>query len=307
MKLLQKHYQVEISDSPDFLFYDVHNSGMEHYLYKNCIKIFCTGECAYPNFNECDYAIGLADIQFGDRYCQCFYLEKNEALINRAPYKNKSIDDKKFCNFIYSNASVGYGAEFRQVFCKRLMEYKRVDCPGSVLNNMPKGSIINRHDKDFVSACQNFQQNYKFTIAFENVSALGYTTEKIVNPFIAGSIPIYWGNPGITDQFNANAFINVADDIEAAINRIIEIDQNDDLYREMLLTQPLKDMSLYTTDWIKKRNDFILNIIEHGTSLKRQEQLPCAKTSCYLAEHSRRLVKQYNFRQSFSRLYHKIR
>ena len=37
-----------------------------------------------------------------------------------------------------------------------------------------------------------FQQKHKFSIAFENTSYCGYCTEKIVEAFVAGTIPIYW-------------------------------------------------------------------------------------------------------------------
>ena len=59
------------------------------------------------------------------------------------------------------------------------------------------------------------------------------TNEKIVEAFIAGTIPIYWGNSKIAEEFNKNTFLNLNDfeSEEALIDKIIEIDQNDDLYK----------------------------------------------------------------------------
>jgi hypothetical protein len=74
---------------------------------------------------------------------------------------------------------------------------------------------------------------YKFNIAFENSSYPGYTTEKIVEPMLTHTIPIYWGNPLVGLDFNTNSFINVQDEDEA-IERIIAIDQSDDLYQEIM-------------------------------------------------------------------------
>jgi len=81
-----------------------------------------------------------------------------------------------------------------------------------------------------------FLRNYKFTIAFENSSHPGYTTEKILHPFVANSIPIYWGNPLVAKDFNPKSFINCHDYInfEEVIEKIIEIDTDDDLYQEYL-------------------------------------------------------------------------
>ena len=64
-KLLSQKYQIELSDSPDYLIYGLF--GMKHHTY-NCVKIFHTGENMVPNFNCCDYALGFHYISFKDRY-----------------------------------------------------------------------------------------------------------------------------------------------------------------------------------------------------------------------------------------------
>jgi len=85
----------------------------------------------------------------------------------------------------------------------------------------------------------DFIKDYKFVIAFENSSYPGYTTEKIIQPFIAQSIPIYWGNPRVSNDFNENAFIDATNQsFQDAIQQIIEIDNNDDKAIEMLM-QPV--------------------------------------------------------------------
>ena len=52
---------------------------------------------------------------------------------------------------------------------------------------------------------------YDFVIAFENSDIQGYITEKILNAFKSGAIPIYWGCQSITSLFNPKAFINIKD------------------------------------------------------------------------------------------------
>ncbi len=56
--------------------------------------------------------------------------------------------------------------------------------------------------------------DYTFTVAFENQTALGYVTEKLLEPLQAGSIPIYWGAAEAKSDFNPEAFI-FADDFES--------------------------------------------------------------------------------------------
>ena len=56
LQILKKYYEVEISEDPEYLFYN--ESDYEHLNY-DCIKIFYTGENIHPNFNFCDYALGF--------------------------------------------------------------------------------------------------------------------------------------------------------------------------------------------------------------------------------------------------------
>jgi Glycosyltransferase family 10 (fucosyltransferase) C-term len=51
--------------------------------------------------------------------------------------------------------------------------------------------------------------NYNFTIAFENTDHPGYITEKIIQAFIAGTIPLYWGGMEyLKETIPADCFIN---------------------------------------------------------------------------------------------------
>src|SRR5438046_2964543 len=136
-----------------------------------------------------------------------------------------------FCSFIASNTRHPRTTRKRNDFFRRLSRYKKVDAGGRAFNNMgyrvpggPWGKI-------------EFLKRYKFNIAFENASLPGYTTEKIVEPMAARCLPIYWGNPLIHREFNPKSFLNYFDfrDEAALIERIIELDQNDALYRQQIV------------------------------------------------------------------------
>ncbi|MCD7923293.1 MAG: glycosyltransferase family 10 [Bacteroides sp.] len=78
----------------------------------------------------------------------------------------------------------------------------------------------------------DFISKYKFNIAFENSSVLGYTTEKLMEPFIVDTVPIYWGNPEAYKDFNEKAFINVNvfSSLEEAAEFVVKVDSDDDAY-----------------------------------------------------------------------------
>ena len=75
-----------------------------------------------------------------------------------------------------------------------------------------------------------FERDYKFTMCFENTSSIGYTSEKIMEAFAGRTVPIYWGNPDIAEEFNPEAFINCHDfdSFEEVLEEIKRLDADDD-------------------------------------------------------------------------------
>ena len=262
---LEALYELEISEQPDFLFYSVYGTGREHFNYDNCVKILWCVEGVIPDFNECDYAIGSYPMSVGDRYLQIPYTGMNPDAQNREQYRDADIGSRKFCNFVYSNPDRGKGAIIRQEFCRKLMEYKHVDCPGKVLNNMPD-AIAPRHGKGWVQGKIDFIKNYKFTIAFENASMPGMITEKMTQAFEAGTVPIYWGDPYVTDVYNSDAFINCIDfnSWDDVIEKVKELDNDDEKYRKMLLTPPM--LPQYHQVGNEEIVKFLQYIIERGNT-----------------------------------------
>ncbi|MDD2539593.1 MAG: glycosyltransferase family 10 [Desulfuromonadaceae bacterium] len=227
--LLSKRYNILIdSTSPDYLIYSCY--GFDHLKY-DCVKIFYTAENLRPDFNLCDYAIGFDYLEFGDRYIRfpnyARYGDQFEQLENIR--KVTSLTDKdRFCNFLYSNAEADPA---RDQFFERLSEYKKVDSAGRHRNNMG-AKAGDRYDTNWRTSKIDFLKKYKFTIAFENSSSIGYTTEKIMHAFAAGSVPIYWGNPAIAKEFNKDSFVNCHDfsGFDQVISHVIQLDGNLERY-----------------------------------------------------------------------------
>ncbi len=72
--------------------------------------------------------------------------------------------------------------------------------------------------------------NYKFVIAMENKIDNGYITEKIINAFRSGAVPIFWGDAKYAKElFNEKAFIcvNDFDNLDDCANYIINLTDND--------------------------------------------------------------------------------
>ncbi len=227
-RILSKKYNVSISDEPDILFYSCYTS--DHVKYK-CIRIFYSAENVRPDFNACDFAITF-DYNNAKRHFRLplylLYMERYslKGIQLKIPTRQEAVaiwkKKTKFCCIIVSNPK----ATERIEFFEALNIVKRVDSGGRHLNNIG-GPVVDKTE---------FIKDYKFVISFENSSYDGYTTEKVVEPFYAGCIPIYWGNKLVEKDINGNRFVNIHNfpDYEAAIRRIIEIDSNDELAIDML-------------------------------------------------------------------------
>ncbi len=272
-QLLRTRFNVVISDTPDFLIYSWF--GKSHLKYK-CYRIFFSGENERPDFRICDFAFTFDHLDHPDHYrlpLYALYCEP-ETLIKRDFNADQVLaDKKKFCNFVYSN----HRCRKRNQLFRQLSKYKQVDSGGRYLNNI-WGPV---RDK------MAFIRQYKFTIAFENEASPGYTTEKIVQPMLAGSLPIYWGNPLVHLDFNPKSFISYYDygSNEALIERVMEIDQNDDLYLEYLRQPNYNDNQI--PDVIKAEN--VLRQFEYIFSTTR---VPVAvrRSRLYFVDQMRRYI-----------------
>ena len=85
--ILEKYYDVVITEKPDFLFYNVFGDNFKKY--KNCVKIYFTANVAAPNFNQCDYAMGFDFINFEDRYYRypLYFAEVDEKMNDKSKWE----------------------------------------------------------------------------------------------------------------------------------------------------------------------------------------------------------------------------
>ena len=258
-QILKKHFYVVFSDQPDYILYSCF--GYEHLKYNNCVKICFLGENLCPDFNLCDYAIAEEKLEFGDRYFRrtnSIELASYPSLYNRADRKHiKNENRDLFCSFAYSNSDAD---PFREKLFQAINQYKPVLCGGKLHHNF---EISHIEGNDFRTDRINHEKQFKFSIACENSSHPGYCTEKILISFIAGTIPIYWGDPCVKELYNEKAFINVSDysNLDDVVDVIKKIDTTPELYNEMICQPVFVDNWDYN-EFEKRFKSFLYHIFE---------------------------------------------
>ena len=108
-----------------------------------------------------------------------------------------------------------------------------------------------------------FLSYYKFSISMENSEGQGYISEKIIDSFIAGTIPIYYGGYMIDEFINLLSFILIKNEknMKEKIEYIKKIDNDEKLYKSIL------KKNLFINDTLpkiikKEQNEFFDNIFE---------------------------------------------
>ena len=260
--LLKEKYDIEISDDPDYLFFSIFGNSNMNYI---CKKICYLGENLEPPYHgshlhsvgfNCDYSFSFdANTYDGRNYRLPHYMLYNGYydLVNKKV--DESLLNRKFCNFIVSNA----GNPDRNNFFIKLSKYKRVDSGGKFLNNVG-GPIKNKID---------FQKDYKFSLAFENNEYRPgyewYITEKIFEPMTVNSIPIYKGATKIGEDFNTKSFVNWHDfkSDNDVIDFIIDLDKNDDKYMNMLQQPWLNNNIIPDNNKLENIKEFLYKLFDN--------------------------------------------
>ena len=243
-------------DNPDYLIFN--NFGKEHNnpKFKNAIKIGIFTENRIPDLEQVDYALAHSHINYLDRYFKhsvlLWFDYKRINEIRKAVLKMPI--RTKFCAAVISNS---YKTNFRIEFINALNKYKKIDMGGRYRNNIG-GQVKNKI---------KFLTSYKFSISIENSNGDGYVSEKIIQSFIAGTIPIYYGDYLIDEYINPKSFIFIKGekDIDDKIEYIKSIDNDNEKYRSIMSENVILD-----NNFIKKIDDelklFLYNIFQQEKS-----------------------------------------
>ena len=110
------------------------------------------------------------------------------------PSSFKVYDKTKLISFIASNKNICEGHKFR------------LKCVNAIKNQFPQVDLYGRGINPINSKLEGLK-NYYFSIAMENEKFPHYFTEKIIDCFLSGTIPIYYGCSNVEKYFNSKGII----------------------------------------------------------------------------------------------------
>jgi hypothetical protein len=252
-KTLKKEFKVKFdSKNPDYLIYNIFGDEHSDSNYNNSIKIATFTENKIPDLHEADYAIGQSHINYLDRFFKypVFLWDVKDLKSVREKVLNSPMR-KKFCGAVISNCN--YTDGFRNNFINELNKYKLIDMGGKYKNNI--GGLVKNKTQ--------FLSSYKFSLAMENSEGDGYITEKILDYFYSGTIPIYYGDYMVDEFINPKAYIFIRGekDIKKKIEYIKMIDNDDAIYKNFLKENVLIDDNIYVKAE-KELKEFLFHIFE---------------------------------------------
>lgn len=255
----------------DFYIGDTFSSHIDRF---KGVKVLCTGENHAIDLNRFDYCLTHEFLE-NDRchrqpYWQTIllgqphlraYLKGERPMVTPEELRERQTE---FCAFVCRNAK---GKE-RNSFVTALNRVKKVNCGGPFMNNI--GYVLPRP----YEVKREFQSKHCFSMAYENEAAPGYQTEKIIDAFVSGSIPLYWGNPEVTREFNPASFVHARDfrTRKEMIAYLLELAEDPVRRAEMINSTILQDPDVFEKS-DRALEEFFARIFERGPGAIKRTRL----------------------------------
>jgi hypothetical protein len=135
-----------------------------------------------------------------------------------------------FACFLYSYSPAEgkpEGVRLRDEFFQRLNALRPVASGGEAMNNI--GRVIPGEETGA------FLASHKFFLAMENSIQPGYVTEKILNAYFHGAVPVYCGAPDVEGDFDNRTFLRyTGDNFEEVVDAMFAIDADPAAYDAMI-------------------------------------------------------------------------
>ncbi len=169
--------------------------------------------------------------------------------------------------------------------------HRFVHAGGAVFHNSP-GPAAPRSSESWRQSKLDYLSDFRFTIAAENGSYPGYTTEKLVDAFLAGSVPIYWGDPLVDCDFNPRAFLNYDDhgSVSRTVQAVLDLEDDSRAWRRVRSEAPMDEATWNRTGNPERLTQFLeraLHAIHEPGQLRRWQRRAAIGRAQQMARRAR--------------------
>lgn len=186
---------------------------------------FATAKATWPYgfYSEYSYRTAFLNQFAGIHTCHDFYSEKTTSSTPFLPWilnanhgdsiSSAHARDIHFLNNLQSLPKT----KLLSVFCSQqgMLPSHRLRLRFTQVLKSHFGDELDWYGNGFNSVPEKWNglADYKFSIVLENQSRFNVVTEKIYDPFLSLTYPIYWGAPNLSDYFDPKSFtpINIED------------------------------------------------------------------------------------------------
>ena len=246
---LEIHDDYVVGKETDLLVVGMHKKKSNNFPHFKGIVLYVNGESygsITPGIENNKYMIGCIP-RHEKHYLQIYYISiaalslPPNTLTNLVKPSRSIQRPFNFLLYIASNCIRHRESTFDTLSLLKTVHFMKGNCHGSFLNQN-KTSIPSTDRNKWWNNAKLYNQ-FRFALVMENTVRSGYITEKILNAFVGGSIPIYYGTTEIFNVFNYKSFI-FYDPLqpEIALNKINYLEQNATAYLEM------KRQSIFVND-----------------------------------------------------------
>ena len=143
-----------------------------------------------------------------------FLFYETPKYIHNFPKKNKLM------SIMVSRKMFTVGHRYRHALVQNILnENLPIDIWGNGADMYRQQYGNNKYLKSSFKSMEEMCKDYVFTIAIENTSHDHYFTEKIINPFVYNTIPLYWGCSNVENYF-PNHVVPLTGDIHIDLEAI---------------------------------------------------------------------------------------
>ena len=191
-----------------------------------CCRIQYSGEDSWPDLNLYDYAIGFPLLDYDGRYLRLpLYAMRDTWAPALQKHKTPPAD-------VFARAGFCAACGQQRLFRRAQRRDGRAVRPRAVAE---RGRVPQQHRRPGGGQA-GVPARVPLCAGIENSADPGYCTEKIVDAWAAGAVPVYGGDPLVKQEFNKPRGLCLRDDYEspaALADALVELSKDRDAFCAM--------------------------------------------------------------------------